>query len=115
MNRPFPIITFALILGLASASAVRAQNAPDASSRAALIEQAEQAKFETLTPAAPGKAEAYVARISDVFLSGQMHWHLFWQNAYSGGRFTVGAGYLRHVSAYNTMDVRASITPSGYK
>jgi hypothetical protein len=92
-----------------------AQSAPDATSRAALIEQAEQAKFAALAPAAPGKAEAYVARISDVLLSGQMQWHAFWQNAYSGGGFTLGAGYLRHVSAYNFLDVRGSVTFSGYK
>ena len=44
-----------------------------------------------------------------------MHWHAFWQNAYSGGGFTLGAGYLTHVSSYNLLDVRASFTPSGYK
>ena len=56
-----------------------------------------------------------MARISDAFLSGQMHWHAFWQNAYSGGGFTVGAGYTQYVSPYNFLDVRGSITPSGYK
>jgi hypothetical protein len=105
-------------LGLTHVAGARAQEAqasPEATSRAALIEQAEQAKFEALAPSAPGKAEAYVARISDTFLSGQMHWHAFWQNAYSGGGFTVGAGYMRHVSSYNSIDARFSITPSGYK
>jgi hypothetical protein len=91
------------------------QVAQAASSRAGQIEQAAEAKSEALKPAAPGKAEAYVARISDAFLSGQMHWHAFWQNAYSGGGFTVGAGYTRYVSSYNWIDVRGSITPSGYK
>jgi hypothetical protein len=44
-----------------------------------------------------------------------MHWHTFWQNAYSGGGFTLGAGYTHFVSSYNTIDVRGSITFSGYK
>ncbi len=66
-------------------------------------------------PAAPGKVEAYVTRISDIFLSGDMHWHAFWQNAYSGGGFTLGAGYTHYVSSYNFLDVRGSITFSGYK
>jgi len=66
-------------------------------------------------PATPGKAEAYVTRISDAFLAGNLHWHAFWANAYSGGGFTLGAGYRTHVSSYNFMDVRGSITPSGYK
>jgi hypothetical protein len=95
-------------------SPVRAQE-PQATSRADAIEQAEQTKSEHLSPAAPGKAEAYVTRISDAFLAGNLHWHAFWQNAYSGGGFTLGAGYLMHASPYNFLDVRGSITPSGYK
>ncbi len=95
--------------------AQEAQDQPEATSRAALIEEAEQAKFAKLTPAAPGKAEAYVTRISDAFLVGNLHWHPFFQNAYSGGGFTLGAGYMTHVSSYNMMDVRASFTFSGYK
>src|SRR5262249_60408465 len=92
-----------------------AASAQDAASRTEQIEQAEQAKSEAMKPAAAGKAEAYVARISDAFLSGQMHWHAFWQNAYSGGGFTIGAGSTRSVSSDNWIDVRGSITPSGHK
>jgi hypothetical protein len=44
-----------------------------------------------------------------------MHWHAFFQNAYSGGGFTLGAGFTQFVSPNNTLDVRGSITPSGYK
>jgi len=109
MYRRVAVIMFAVLV---QAAALAAQDPP---SRERAIEEAEQAKFEALKPAAPGKAEAYVARISDMFLSGQMHWHAFWQNAYSGGGFTVGAGYTRYVSSYNWIDVRGSITPSGYK
>jgi hypothetical protein len=109
------VIGLVLVAALARTPVVAAQDAPEATSRAALIEQAEQAKARTLAPATPGKAEAYVTRISDAFLSGKMHIHAFWQNAYSGGGFTVGAGYLTHVSAYNTIDMRASVTLSGYK
>jgi hypothetical protein len=113
LRTPASIATLlGLSLAIASATTVRAQ---DIQSRTALIEDAEKIKSENMKPAEPGKAEAYVERISDAFLSGNMHWHAFWQNAYSGGGFTVGAGYLRHVSSYNLLDVRASITPSGYK
>lgn len=90
-------------------------SAQEPESRAAAIEQAEQAKLEKLTPAAPGKAEAYVQGVFDMFLNGQMHWHPFFQNAYSGGGFTLGAGYMHHVSSYNVLDARASFTTSGYK
>ncbi len=98
---------------VAPAAAIEQAQAPD--SRAAAIADAERAKAEHMAPAAPGKAEAYVTRISDIFLSGEMHWHAFWQNAYSGGGFTLGAGYSRYVSSYNLLDVRGSITFSGYK
>ena len=84
-------------------------------SREAAIAQAESAKAAHLSPAAPGKAEAYVTRISSTFLSEQMHWHTFWQSAYSGGGFTLGAGYATFVSPSNVLDVRGSITFSGYK
>jgi len=115
MKRSVAVLVLTVISQAGSASAQDAVVMQDVASRTELIEQAEQAKSEAMKPAAPGKAEAYVARISDAFLSGQMHWHAFWQNAYSGGGFTVGAGYTRFVSAYNTVDVRGSITPSGYK
>jgi hypothetical protein len=104
-----------LLIGVAGAGIASAQEPGEPGSRVAVIEQAETAKAEQLTPAAPGKAEAYVTRISDIFLNGQIHWHMFWQNAYSGGGFTLGAGYLRHVSSYNFLDVRGSVTFSGYK
>jgi|tagenome__1003787_1003787.scaffolds.fasta_scaffold20774290_2 hypothetical protein len=116
-SRVFAVV---VVLGLmrvpsAHGQAVDPQPAPEPVSRAALIEQAEQTKFEHLAPAAPGKAEAVVTRISDTFLAGQVNWHAFWQNAYSGGGFTLGAGYVRHVSSYNLLDVRGSYTFSGYK
>ena len=42
-------------------------------------------------------------------------WHPFFESAYPGGGFTVGAGYRQHVSSYNMIDVRGSYTFSGYK
>ncbi len=118
MGRRVGILSLAFVATMARTPAIFAQDAAPAAepqSRAALIEQLEAAKFDALTPAAPGKAEAYVTRISDAFLSGNMHLHAFWQNAYSGGGFTLGAGYLTYVSPYNLLDVRGSITFSGYK
>jgi hypothetical protein len=121
MKRSVPFVVLAMLLRAGGALAQDAQGpqdaqgAQDATSRAGVIEQAEQAKAEKMTPAEPGKAEAYVARISDAFLSGQMHWHAYWVNAYSGGGFTLGAGYTQFVSPNNTIDLRGSITFSGYK
>src|SRR3954471_17529638 len=121
MRQRSTVFAVVLACGLMAAPSALGQEAaagqapPEPASRAAEIEQQEQAKFEHLVPAAPGKAEAVAARIFDTFLSGQLHWHPFFQNAYSGGGFTLGAGYLRYVSSYNLLDVRGSLTFSGYK
>ena len=115
MKPGFPRIGFAAVLVASCVSIAQAQDAQEPATRAGLIEQQEQAKSAQLTPAEPGKVEAYVTRLSDAFLAGNLHWHAFWTNAYSGGGFTLGAGYLNHVSSYNLLDLRGSITFSGYK
>jgi hypothetical protein len=83
--------------------------------RAAAIQQAETEKAAALHPFEPGKAEQWVNRISNLMLMGGLHWHPFFTSAYAGGGFTLGGGYIRHVSGYNTLDVRGSLTFSGYK
>jgi len=104
-----------LILSLSMASASGLASAQEAESREALIEQAQAAKAAVLQPAEPDKVEQYVTRISYALLGDHSYWHPFWQSAYSGGGFTLGAGYMHYVSPYNTLDVRGSITFSGYK
>jgi hypothetical protein len=84
-------------------------------SREAEIARAKAAKVETLQPYEPSKAERLIGRAEDMLLSGSLRWHPFFDSAYSGGGFTVGAGYRRYVSSYNTVNLRGSITPSGYK
>jgi hypothetical protein len=88
---------------------------PPAQTRVGLIEQQQADKAASLVVAKPDKAEAYVTRISDVLLSGPTHWHTFFHSAYSGGGFTMGAGYTQFVGSTNTLDTRGSITFTGYK
>jgi hypothetical protein len=90
-----------------------AANAQD--SREAEIAQAKAEKAKETHPYVPSKAERLVDRAEDLFLSGELHWHPFFESAYAGGGFTLGAGYRRFVSSYNTIDLRGSITFSGYK
>jgi hypothetical protein len=84
-------------------------------SRADLIEQAQSQKAAALAPAKRGKAEEYITRAGNAFLGGQIRWHSFFHSAYSGGGFTLGAGYTKFVSPNNTLDTRGSITFTGYK
>ena len=106
-----------MLVGVASiaAAAGRPRRRQGPGSRAAVIEQAQAAKAEQLTPAMQGEPKQQVSRLLDIFLSGQLHWHPFWQSAYSGGGFTLGAGYSTFVSPSNLLDVRGSYTFSGYK
>jgi hypothetical protein len=83
--------------------------------REAEIVAAQTAKAAELKPYQIGRVEAWVNRLEDAMLVGRLRWHPFFDSAYAGGGFTLGAGYIHHVSSYNTLDVRGSITPSGYK
>jgi Omp85 superfamily domain len=83
--------------------------------RAAQIAAQQAAKAKTLHPPVASRAEALVKKVEEQFISGNLHWHAFFENAYAGGGFTLGAGYARFVSPYNTVDLRGSITFSGYK
>ena len=110
-------LTVALVLStVAAAREGWAQTpAPAADSRAATIVAAEQAKAGDLKPIQRGKGEAIFKKVEEAFLTGNLHWHPFFRSAYNGGGFTLGAGYARHVSSYNLIDVRGSYTVSGYK
>jgi hypothetical protein len=86
-----------------------------ATSRTAIIEQAQSAKAAQLHPYQPNRVEEILDGLERTLLSGEMHWHPFFDSAYAGGGFTLGAGYARHVSPYNVVDLRGSVTFSGYK
>jgi hypothetical protein len=93
----------------------RAQAPADGGTRTADLARAKAEKAKAVHPYEPGKAEKGLDRAEDLLLSGGLHWHPFFESAYAGGGFTLGAGYRRFVSSYNTVDVRGSITFSGYK
>jgi len=83
--------------------------------RAAIVEQAQAEKAVALKPFEPGAVERVLDRVEQLFVPGRVRLHPFFQSAYAGGGFTLGAGYVQHVSEYNTIDYRGSITFSGYK
>jgi hypothetical protein len=85
------------------------------SSREAAIEQEEAAKVPNLHPYTPNKGERIFQRVDTILEGGTLRWHPFFDSAYSGGGFTLGAGHANYVSAYNYIDVRGSYTIAGYK
>jgi hypothetical protein len=87
---------------------------PEPTTRTEAIEAAKKEKSAHLEPYKPNRAEYWVDKAEDILTTG-INWHPFFENAYSGGGFTLGAGYLKHVGSYNLFDVRGSITFTGYK
>ena len=106
-------LLFALLLLVCLAATLQAQTAPQ-ETRASRIAAEQQEKAKDLKPYAPNKAERWVKELEQTFVSGQFRWHPFFESAYRGGGFTLGAGYLTPVGDYDSVDVRASFTPSGY-
>jgi hypothetical protein len=104
-----------VVLALCGGAAAVAAQDKEPTTRTEAIERDKAKKSTELKPYEPNKVEEWIDRAEDLMLSGRLHWHPFFQNAYSGGGFTLGAGYMRHVSPYNFVDVRGSITFSGYK
>jgi hypothetical protein len=102
----------ALWLVVQSAPAVAQEKQPEPQTRAAQIEQQQAAK--DVRPYRPGKAERLLDYAESTLTTGS-GFHPFFISAYSGGGFTLGAGYLKYVSPYNTLDVRGSFTFDGYK
>jgi hypothetical protein len=92
-----------------------AQTNPDeAATRAETIADQQQEKASQQQRYTPNKAERWVKQAEELLTGDVASWHPFFDSAYRGGGFTVGAGYLQHVGDYEWIDVRGSVTPSGY-
>ncbi len=105
-----------LAAAVAVASAAAAQDDTTVpGGRAAEIEQAQSDKAQHLHVFEPNKVEMFLDQLEQTLLSGGVHVHPFFDSALAGGGFTLGAGYGRHVSSYNIVDIRGSFTFKGYK
>jgi hypothetical protein len=89
--------------------------AQEPTTREGVIEQQQAGKVPTLKPYQPNAGEEWAQRAEDILTGGGTTFHPFFQSAYSGGGFTLGAGYMRHVSPFNFIDVRGSYTILNYK
>lgn len=105
----------ALVVLLSPAALLAQEPSSPPSGRAALIEQAQAEKASQLHPYEPNKVEEVLDNLENALVTGQVRWHAFFDSAYAGGGFTLGAGYGTRVSAYNILDLRGSITVAGYK
>jgi hypothetical protein len=108
------ILLIAIALGAAPAHA-QTPPAGEPDTRAAALAGRKADKAKALHVYQPNKAEVWLDRAEILLLTGGLHWYPYFENAYAGGGFTLGAGYRRFVSPYNTVHLRGSLTPSGYK
>jgi hypothetical protein len=111
--RLFGILTTVTLVSGAATAAFAQTSEPD--SRQAVVEQAQSEKAGSLHPYVPSRAERLITQLENALVNATTTWHPYFQNAYSGGGFALGAGYMRHVSPYNFVDVRGSYSVSGYK
>jgi len=110
------LLKLSLLIALAIACpTVTSAQVADPATRQAAIEQAQAEKAKDLRPYVPGRAERLVARVDAALTGERRGWHPFFENAYRGGGFGFGAGYLKYVSPFNSIDVRGSYTITGYK
>jgi hypothetical protein len=100
----------ALAVWAVAASARAQETTPPVETRTGTIEQAQAEKAKHLHPFVPGKAEEVLDRVGTILIGGTSHVHPFFDSAYSGGGFSVGAGWAKYVSSYNVLDVRGSLT-----
>jgi hypothetical protein len=111
--RLFGILTTVTLVSGAATAAFAQTSEPD--SRQAVVEQAQSEKAGSLHPYVPSRAERLITQLENALVNATTTWHPYFQNAYSGGGFALGAGYMHHVSPYNFVDVRGSYSVSGYK
>jgi outer membrane protein assembly factor BamA len=102
-------VVLTLVLG---ATTVAAQT--PAPTRRAEIEQEQAEKAKTLHPYIISTGERWMNKVEDITVNGGLHWHPFFDSAYHGGGFALGAGYMHHVSPYNLVDVRGNYSIRGY-
>ncbi len=103
----------------AIASAAADETSPPQESRPgtrqAAIEEQQAAKEGNLHPYIPNKGERIFQHIDTILEGGTLRWHPFFENAYSGGGFTLGLGHVTYLGGYNFIDLRGSYTLSNYK
>jgi hypothetical protein len=118
MSRPFHVRRAVAALGLycfLAPLSAKAQPVATQDTREAQIAARQAEKATQLHPPTPGRGELLIRKVEQSFVSGNLHWHPFFENAYAGGGLTAGVGYLKFLGAYNWLDVRGSITIRGYK
>ena len=113
--RCFRLSTVLTLLALIGPVGAALAQEPEPTTRQGVIEQAQAEKLKKLQPYIPSKGERVASRLERVLTGEGKHFHPFFDSAYSGGGLAFGAGYVRHVGAYNFVDLRGSYSLLNYK
>jgi len=107
-------LSIAFVVGAAT-TALAQSSEPQPETRQSTIENAAGEKAQNLHPYEVTKAEKVITRIERRFTDQTIRWHPYLENAYRGGGFAAGAGYMFHPGDYSTLDVRGSYSIRSYK
>ena len=106
--------SLAFVIGAANTALAQPQE-PQPETRQAIIVEAVEKKAQDLHPYDVTAAEKVVAYLQRGVTDQVVRWHPFLENAYRGGGFAAGVGYVFHPSAYSSLDVRGSYSIRSYK
>ena len=87
--------SIAFVIGAAT-TALAQSSEPQPETRQSTIENAAAEKAKSLQPYEVTTAEKVITRIERRFTNQTIRWHPYLQNAYRGGGFAAGAGYMFH-------------------
>src|SRR4029453_18634647 len=106
----------AFVTGTASTALAQSpEPTQEPETRQTTIVNAAAEKAQDLHPYEVTTAEKVVMRIERRFTNQTIRFHPYLQNAYRGGGFAAGPGYMFHPSPYSTLDVRGSYSIRSYK
>ena len=108
-------VTF--VISAASTALAQSPQPPEqqAETRQSTIVSAAAEKAEDLQPYEVTTAEKVITKIERRFTDQTIRWHPFFENAYRGGGFAAGAGYMFHPAPTARLDVRGSYSIRSYK
>jgi hypothetical protein len=99
----------------AIALSASAAPAPAQDTRAAVIAAEQAAKVAALEPYTPNKAEVIAADVQKRLFSTPEGLYPWFDSVYSGGGFTLGAGYRTFYGDRTFLDMRGLFSAKGYK
>jgi hypothetical protein len=105
-------MSVALLAGVATSTSAQT---PEPETRQAVLEGEQTQKSAALEPYVPSKGERFIDRVENVFVYPTQTWHPFFENAYRGGGFAAGLGYMWHATSYSYVDIRGSYSIKSYK